>query len=90
MKTLIESLENTPVVVLSEQNLEELLNQGEVLKEVDTHMRDMIRLVDWQGTLLIQETTNKDEFVMRKMTSQDQAEDFIQQRLDAYDRMWDG
>jgi len=90
MKIVLDSLKAAPVAVLSPQNLEDLLRQGEVLREEDTHMSDIIRIVDWQGTILVQEKTNKDEFIIRKMDSRDQAEKFLQNRLDTYERMWDG
>jgi len=90
MESLLESLISAPLAVLSAQDLEDLLSQGEVLQEVGTQLRDMIRIVDWQGTLLVQEKTNKEEYIIRKMASREQAGQFIQQRLGAYERMWDG
>lgn len=90
MKTVLDSLETAPVAILAPQNLEDLLRQGEVLREADTHMSDIIRIIDWQGIILVQEKTNKDDFIIRKMDSRDQAEKFLQNRLNTYEKMWDG
>ncbi len=90
MKTVLSSLKTNPVAVLSPQNLEDLLRQGKILQEENTHLSDIIRIIDWQGTILVQEKTNKDEFIIRKMVSRDQAETFLKDRLNRYERMWDG
>ena len=49
-----------------------------------------IRLLKFEKELLIQEKTTKDEFIIRLMKTKKEAEDFIKQRLEIYDRMWDG
>lgn len=90
MDTLIKSLENSPVVVLSEAELDHLLQQGTLLKEDDTHMSGFIRILDWKGTILLQEKTNKDEYTVRKLDSRETADAFLQNRLETYERMWDG
>lgn len=90
MKTVLDSLDTSPVAVLSPQNLEDLLSQGAVLHEENTHISDIIRIIDWQGDILVQEKTNRDEYTVRKMDSRDQAEQFLQDRLNKYERIWDG
>jgi hypothetical protein len=39
---------------------------------------------------LVQEKSNKDEFVIRLMNSKKDADKFIAERIEMYDRMWDG
>ena len=90
MQSLLESLETSPVAILSPQDLDLLLKEGDVQREEDTHMSDFIRIVFWQGTILVQEKSDRDEFIVRKMDSKDQAEEFLQKRLNDYERMWDG
>jgi len=90
MKTILETLQTQPLAVLSAQKLEELLREGTVLREENTTLSDMIRIVDWQGTLLIQEKTDRMEFIVRKTGSPAEAEEFVNNRLETYERMWDG
>jgi uncharacterized lipoprotein YehR (DUF1307 family) len=42
------------------------------------------------GDLLLQEKTTKDEFLIRRMKSKEEAEELIKHRLEIYNRMWDG
>lgn len=90
IQSALHSLESAPVAVLSPQALEILLRDGEILREEDTHMRDMIRIIDWQGTILVQETSNRDEFLIRKLASRDEAMELVEDRLKRYEMMWDG
>lgn len=90
MKTVLELLDAAPIAVLEPDHLESLLNQGRLLREENTHISDFIRIVDWNGTILIQEKTDKDEYIVRKMDTQEEADSFFQERLDTYERMWDG
>jgi hypothetical protein len=58
--------------------------------EENTHISDKIRLLKFKDELILQEKTTKDEFLIRKIKTQKEAEDFIKQRLEIYNRMWDG
>ena len=90
MEILLASLNSSPVVVISPRDLETLLQEGEILREWDTNMSGDIRIIGLSGNLLVQEKTDKGEFTIRKMDSRDQADEFVQNRLDTYERMWDG
>jgi len=39
---------------------------------------------------LVQEKSNKDEFVIRLINSKKDADKFIAKRMETYDKMWDG
>lgn len=90
MEILLASLNTSPVVVISPPALEGLLQEGNILREWDTNMSGFIRIIGLSGILLVQEKTDKGEFTIRKMDSRDQADEFVQNRLDTYERMWDG
>ena len=90
MEIPLESLNTLPVAVISLPDLEDLLRQGQILRESDTNMSGMIRIIEFSGILLVQEKTDRGEFTIRKMESRGQADEFIQNRLDTYERMWDG
>jgi hypothetical protein len=58
--------------------------------EENTYISDKIRLLKFKDELILQEKTTKDEFLIRKMKTQKEAEDFMRDRLEIYNRMWDG
>lgn len=76
--------------IITKEDLNEILYQSKIIIEKDTHISDKIRLLKYKDGLLIQEKSNKDEFIIRIVKSIDEAEEFIKQRLEIYDRMWDG
>ena len=76
--------------IITKEDFKELLSQSKVIIEKDTLISDKIRLLKIEKELLIQEKTTKDEFIIRLMKTKKEAEDFIKQRLEIYDRMWDG
>jgi hypothetical protein len=77
-------------LIIQEEDLKELLSQSKIILEKDTHISDKIRLLKINGELIIQEKSNKDELIIRIMKTKKEAEEFIKQRLEIYDRMWDG
>jgi len=76
--------------VISKVELEEFSAEAELLEEVDTRMRDFIRLFSMNGKLFIQEMTDKSEYVLRSVESREDAKKFIKDRLALYSQMWDG
>ncbi|MGB5530902.1 MAG: hypothetical protein WBQ32_13120 [Ignavibacteriaceae bacterium] len=76
--------------IVKQDNLKELLFQSKIIIEKDTHISDKIRLLKLDDDLIIQEKTTKDELIIRIVKTKNEAEDFIKQRLEIYDRMWDG
>jgi len=58
--------------------------------EEDTYISDKIRLFEFEDDLIIQEKTTKDEYLLRVMKTKKEAEEFIKERLEIYNRMWDG
>ena len=83
-------LKNSRVVIISEDKLEGLLNEVEVVEEQDTYFRDMIRILEKDDILMIQEKSNKDEILIRKIESRQEGQKFIQDRLAIYENMWNG
>lgn len=67
-----------------------LLKDAEILREENTYLSDHIRLLKYNDILFIQEITFKKEVLLRKMDSMKDADSFIQERLDYYERKWDG
>lgn len=90
IQKIVDSTKKKNYSIIKKDDLEELLSQSKVIIEKDTLISDKIRLLKFEKELLIQEKTTKDEFIIRLMKTKKEAEDFIKQRLEIYDRMWDG
>jgi len=76
--------------MIGESELNELLSHSKMIIEENTHISDKIRLLKFKDELILQEKTTKDEFLIRSIKTQKEAEDFIRDRLEIYNRMWDG
>ncbi|MCZ2269889.1 MAG: hypothetical protein LC124_13650 [Ignavibacteriales bacterium] len=81
---------NSKYIIIEEHELHTVLKDAEILREENTYLSDHIRLLKYNGILFIQEITFKKEVLLRKMDSMKDADSFIQERLDYYERKWDG
>ena len=81
---------NSNYLIIDEIDLSFLIKDWDLIKEVDTQLSDYIRLFNHNNVLFIQETTFKKEIILRKINSPEEANKFIQERLDYYERKWDG
>ncbi len=76
--------------IVDEEKLKALLEESEILAENDTLISDKIRLLKFDNNLFIQEKSDRDEYLIRKINSAEEADEFIKSRMEIYDRMWDG
>jgi len=81
---------NSKYIIIKERELHTVLKDAEILREENTYLSDHIRLLKYNNILFIQEITFKKEVLLRKMDSMKDADSFIQERLDYYERKWDG
>ena len=89
-ETIIDEAKEKKYQLISEETLNFLLSDSEILIEKDTLISDTIRLLKFEDNFLIQEKSNKDELLIRLMKSKKEGEDFINSRMEIYDKMWDG
>ncbi len=87
---IISSAKKKKYLIISEAELNELLSNSILILEENTYISDKIRLLKFKDELILQEKTTKDEFLIKNMKTQREAEDFIRDRLEIYNRMWDG
>jgi hypothetical protein len=87
---LVELLGRQALVTLEGDELPALLDASETVRAVDTCLAGMIRILAFDGRVLVQEQTPEGEVLVRRMPSDDAAERFLEHRLAAYERMWDG
>lgn len=81
---------NSKYIIIEEHELHTVLKDAEILREENTYLSDHIRLLKYNDILFIQEITFKKEVLLRKMDSMKDADSLIQERLDYYERKWDG
>ena len=86
----LRKLEVEKFLRLGEEDVETLLSVARLEWEQDTGMTGKIRLLEYAGRYLVQEFTDRGEARLRRFDDRQAAEKFLQHRLDAYDRMWDG
>ena len=90
LERIISSIKKEKYLMIGESELNELLSHSKMIIEENTHISDKIRLLKFKDELILQEKTTKDEFLIRSIKTQKEAEDFIRDRLEIYNRMWDG
>ncbi len=81
---------NTNYLIIEEAYLKTVLDNSEIIRIEDTHLSDFIRVLKYEDKLFVQETTFKKEIIIRKMNSMKDVDFFVQERLDYYERKWDG
>jgi hypothetical protein len=89
-RELLRAFENKTAVTLDLEGHTGLLESAILVREEDTRMSGWIRILEWDGVVLIQEETRGGEILVRKMATLEDADTFVKDRLDTYERMWDG
>jgi len=87
---LLEKLGEASRLGLSPDELASLLEEADLVREEDTCISGMIRILRLRNTILVQEETPEREIVIRIRPTVEAAEEFVAGRLDTYERMWDG
>ena len=87
---LLEKLGDASCVGFSPDELVGLLEEAELVREEDTCISGMIRIIRLRNTVLVQEETPDREIVVRIRPTREAAEEFVDRRLETYERMWDG
>ncbi|RLD17191.1 hypothetical protein DRI50_00065 [candidate division KSB1 bacterium] len=90
MDELVEATRKEKYIVITEEQLQELLNATQVIEEHDTMVSDKIRLLRYNDYLFVQEKSDKGEYLLRGFESELEARQFIMDRMKIYEDMWDG
>ncbi|MCU0333373.1 MAG: hypothetical protein MUC75_08500 [Ignavibacteriaceae bacterium] len=90
LEEIISSVKKIKCLMIGETELNELLSHSKMIIEENTYISDKIRLPEFEDDLIIQEKTTKNEYLIRNVKTKKEAEDFIKNRLEIYNRMWDG
>jgi hypothetical protein len=78
------------VFAFQSDELGSLLEQTKTIGEVDTRIAGHIRTLRTGDRVLVQERTPDGDHFVRELASKDAASRFVEARLAAYERMWDG
>lgn len=89
-KEIVSSAKRKKYLIITETELNDLLSKSDIIIEENTYISDKIRLLKFEDDLIIQEKTTKDEFLVRNVKSKKEGEEIIKERLEIYNRMWDG
>ncbi len=76
--------------IISADQLRELRDSSELVQEHDTCICGLIAIMRKDHEYLIIEESDKKEILLRKSDSLDSARKFVSDRLETYERMWDG
>ncbi len=90
LKDFNKRFEAEKYIIISEAELTALLNSSKIVFEHDTKLRDFIRILRIENLFYLQETTNQGEKMIRKFESEADAMSLVIERLEIYDKMWDG
>ena len=91
-KELMNKLKRKKIVILPEETLDDILKiKGlKIIREDDTHISDHIRILKINSIIILQERTTKHELSLRKLKSIEEANKVVNDRLETYEKMWDG
>jgi hypothetical protein len=88
--TLLNQLQDRGVVAVAADDLLPLLERAETIAEHATGVAGSIRVLRLDGVVVVQEQSPEGELFVRRLESEGAAQRFVEARLAAYERMWDG
>ncbi len=83
-------LDRDPILAIGRDDLSLLLQETRTLRDHDTSIAGRIRILEVGSSILIQEQNPEGELFVRELPSEEAAQRFVEARLAAYERMWDG
>lgn len=85
-----KGLEGPSPIRVTTGELEAILESGEVIRSETTSVAGTIRVLALDGIFYVQEQTPDGQILLRPRPGIDEAMAFVDGRLSAYERMWDG
>ena len=91
-KNLVDLVSKKKILILPENKLDQIINiKGlKILREDNTYVCNQIRILELNEKILTLEFTLNHELSIRKFKNGKEAEEFVNDRLETYDKMWDG
>jgi hypothetical protein len=88
--SLLTRLKAGEIVSLKGDEATRVLESFDLLEEKDTRLSGPIRILRVGEMVVVAERPEPGELVFRRMTDRAAADAFVKERLDTYERMWDG
>jgi len=90
IENIISALDDNLVYLMPPTELDALLDNCEIILERDTLISGIIRILKYGPYFITQESTPKNEIVLRRFEILKDAEKLVFDHLETYDQMWDG
>ena len=90
MDQLIAEMQNKTVHIMSPVHLDDILKSCEIVLERDTLISGFIRILKYKEHFITQETSDKNELILRLYKTREEADALVADHLETYDQMWDG
>jgi hypothetical protein len=87
---IVQNLSKKNKLYLPVPELDKILSFSEIKYEKNTLISDYIRIVKIDDKIVVQEKTDKNEIALHLFENEQDAEKFVKERLDTYEKMWDG
>ncbi|MBN1824816.1 MAG: hypothetical protein JW958_01035 [Candidatus Eisenbacteria bacterium] len=87
---ILARLEEESVLEVTLEEWEGFLAEAEKIREEKPILSEAIRVLRIGGRIVVQETSNRKEILLRRFAGVEEADAFVRDRMDTYDRMWDG
>ncbi len=89
-ENLLERMNGPSPARVSADEWAVILESAVVVREEDTGVAGMLRVLDLGGTLIVQEQMPDRTILLRRRPNTADAMAFVDGRLQTYERMWDG
>ncbi len=87
---LLGEVAPAPPTAIPDTILAWLLAEAELLREESVFGGNSLRLLVYSGRFFIQETSDREELLLRAYANRVDAENFMEHRLEDHERQWDG
>ena len=90
IKSLVNQMGNSSFTTITKEQMEGIRNSSKLVYEEDTLISDFIRIYKSNDLYIFQEKTPRGEILIRKFENESEAKDLMNNRLDIYEKMWNG
>ncbi len=87
---VLSRLDGAAVIVVSSEELAAVKAVGEVVRAHDTSVSGPLEILEVGERVLVYEEMEDGRMLLRRMVNRQVADALVDDRLEAYDRMWDG
>lgn len=90
VQRLLDELARSSPARLAGEQLNALLDAADLVREENTGVAGPLRVLMLDDVVLVQEQTPQRELLLRTRSTLEEAMEFVDRRLQIYERMWDG